>query len=250
MIAPLVNTVWSSAQRASLLEEVRTTDWDLVVIGGGITGAGILREAARLNLRILLIEANDLAYGSSSRTSKWVHGGLRYMAQGQFMLTAQAVYERQRMLKEAPGLVESFSFTMPHYKGSSLKWQLRAGLVVYDMIGRKWNHRHDTAAATLKKIPGLRADGLLGSSTYVDSWTDDARLVLRVLKEATQDGANVLFQTEVVTLAKGDEGAWNIECCEVFAALFQLSICILKIQQFLLSKCRTRIPYFYLCCNL
>jgi len=213
--ANTVISVWSSAQRAAHLSEVQADTWDLVVIGGGITGAGVLREAARLNLRVLLIEANDLAYGSSSRTSKWVHGGLRYMAQGQFMLTAQAVYERQRMLKEAPGLVEPFPFTMPHYKGSSLKWQLRAGLVVYDLIGRTWNHRHDSAASTRKKVPGLQKKGLLGSSTYVDSWTDDARLVLRVLKEATQDGANVLLQTEVKSLNKHENGQWELSCCDV-----------------------------------
>ncbi|WP_313462984.1 FAD-dependent oxidoreductase, partial [Pseudomonas nitroreducens] len=106
---------WNAAWRAQALPELAARDWDLIVVGGGITGAGILREAARRGWRCLLVEQRDFAWGTSSRSSKMVHGGLRYIAKGQFGLTRDSVRERQRLLGEAPGLVDPLSFIMPHY---------------------------------------------------------------------------------------------------------------------------------------
>jgi glycerol-3-phosphate dehydrogenase len=90
--------------------------WDLIVIGGGITGAGILREGARMGLAVILIEQNDFAWGTSSRSSKLVHGGLRYIKEGRFLMTKIAVEERDRLLAEAPGLVEPLGFLLPVYE--------------------------------------------------------------------------------------------------------------------------------------
>ena len=90
--------------------------WDLIVIGGGITGAGIFREAARMGLKVILIEQRDFAWGTSSRSSKLVHGGLRYLKEGHFKMTKIAVEERERLLREAPGLVESLAFLLPIYE--------------------------------------------------------------------------------------------------------------------------------------
>jgi glycerol-3-phosphate dehydrogenase len=101
-------------------------NWDLIIIGGGITGAGILREATNLGLRVLLVEQKDFAWGTSSRSSKLVHGGLRYLKEGRFLLTKMAVEEREHLLKEAPGLVEPLGFLLPvyarqtHLKGRSV----------------------------------------------------------------------------------------------------------------------------------
>ena len=108
---------WNAAWRQQTLPTLADETWDLIVIGGGISGAGILREAARRGWRCLLLEQRDFAWGTSSRSSKMVHGGLRYIAKGQWRLTRDSVRERQRLLDEAPGLVEPMSFMMPHYRG-------------------------------------------------------------------------------------------------------------------------------------
>ena len=108
---------WNAAWRERALPELAARDWDLIVVGGGITGAGILREAARRGWKCLLLEQRDFAWGTSSRSSKMVHGGLRYIAKGQFGLTRDSVRERQRLLAEAPGLVDPLSFVMPHRGG-------------------------------------------------------------------------------------------------------------------------------------
>src|SRR5712692_7891221 len=113
---------WRDALWAKLGEP-----WDLLVIGGGITGAGILREATRLGLRTLLVEQRDFAWGTSSRSTKMVHGGLRYLRQGKLLLTAQAVRERERLLREGPGLVEEIGFLLAHEKSDPMA-RLRYGL--------------------------------------------------------------------------------------------------------------------------
>src|SRR5690625_1597566 len=109
--------------------------WDVIVIGGGITGAGILREASRLGLRALLVEQSDFASGTSSRSSKLVHGGLRYLSQGDWRLARDAVRERDRLLKEGDGLVEALDFVLPVYTGQRPgRTVLRAALWLYDLL--------------------------------------------------------------------------------------------------------------------
>ncbi|HET58561.1 MAG TPA: FAD-dependent oxidoreductase, partial [Deltaproteobacteria bacterium] len=108
-------------------------DWDIIVIGGGVTGAGILREAVRLGFRTILLEQADFAWGTSSRSSKLVHGGLRYLREGRIFLTKASVEERQRLLLEAPGLVEPLGFLLPLYQGRNPgKTILSTGLTLYD----------------------------------------------------------------------------------------------------------------------
>src|SRR3990167_3342392 len=117
--------------------------WDLIVIGGGITGAGILREASRAGLRALLVEARDFASGASSRSSKLVHGGLRYLKNGEIRLTFESVRERERLLKEGRGLVTQLGFLLPNYAGERPPaWVFGLGLAVYDMLALEWSHRH------------------------------------------------------------------------------------------------------------
>ncbi|WP_374346940.1 glycerol-3-phosphate dehydrogenase/oxidase [Chitinimonas sp.] len=183
----------SSSSRAALLARLAANDWDLLVIGGGISGAGVLREAARLGWKALLIEQRDFAFGTSSRSSKLVHGGLRYLKEGQLRTTWHSVRERQRLMREAPELIESQSFLFADCQGRKPGRHLfEFGLRVYDLMAGTSSHRYVNAGNVAALAPGLRPPALKGAMSYLDAKTDDARLVLRVLQEARQDGALAL----------------------------------------------------------
>ncbi len=161
--------------------------WDVIVIGGGITGAGLLREAVRAGLRTLLVEAHDFASGTSSRSGKLVHGGLRYLRSGQVRLTWQSVRERERLLREGRGLISLLPQLMACFRRDPIPpWVFGAGLVLYDMLAFKWGHRRYDAAGLLDLCPPLAGADLVGGFRYFDAQTDDARLVLRLLHEATR----------------------------------------------------------------
>ncbi len=163
--------------------------WDLIVIGGGITGAGILREATRAGLRALLVEAHDFASGTSSRSSKLVHGGLRYLKQGEIKLTVQSVRERERLLREGRGLVTQLGFLLPSFAGDRPPpWVFGLGLTIYDLLALQWTHRHYDALDMRELCPPLNENILRGGYRYFDAETDDARLVLRVIREAVREG--------------------------------------------------------------
>ncbi|MEJ2210842.1 MAG: glycerol-3-phosphate dehydrogenase/oxidase [Anaerolineae bacterium] len=167
--------------------------WDVIVAGGGITGAGILREATRLGLRALLVEAHDWAWGTSSRSSKLVHGGLRYLKEGRVRLTRASVQERERLLEEGPGLIDPMGFLLATYKGDRPgRWTYGAGLSVYDLLALQWTHQHYTARDFQMLAPHISQQGLEGGFCYGDAQTDDARLVLRVIREAVADGGTAL----------------------------------------------------------
>jgi len=183
-------------------------NWDLIIIGGGITGAGILREAVRMNLRVLLLEQKDFAWGTSSRSSKLVHGGLRYLRQGKFLLTRDSVFERERLLNEVPGLVEELGFLMPIYKDYGPgKWLIRAGLSLYDTMSGKLHHRFHNAKAFAELAPRIRQENLVGGFHYTDAQADDARLVLRLIQEAAVYGGcavNYVSVNEVLRDIRGN----------------------------------------------
>jgi glycerol-3-phosphate dehydrogenase len=183
---------WCHGWRASLPELYRR-EWDLLVIGGGITGAGILLEASRRGLAALLVEQRDFAWGTSSRSSKLVHGGLRYLAEGRLRLTRESVREREALLRDAPGLVEPQGFAFPDYGASRRKRRsFRAGLALYDLFaGRREPHWLGAADFALL-APNVARAGLAGGIVYTDAKTDDARLVLRVLHEARRHGARAV----------------------------------------------------------
>ncbi len=179
--------------------------WDLVVIGGGITGAGVLREAVRMGLKTLLVEKNDFSYGTSSRSSKLVHGGLRYLKQGRLHLTYESVRQRQRLLEEAPGLVDEISFLMPVYrKRGPGRLPLTAGLVLYDlMAGKKYHSYHDKQSIT-EMIPGIEPSDLSGGFRFMDAQTDDARLVLRLINESVENGGAAINYTSATRILRND----------------------------------------------
>jgi glycerol-3-phosphate dehydrogenase len=167
--------------------------YDLVIVGGGITGAGVFREAVRSGARVLLVEARDYASGTSSWSSKLVHGGLRYLKNGQWRLTLESVRERQRLLTEAPGLVEPQTFLMPIYAGRKPgRWLMQFGLRVYDWMAGARRSRWLDADAALAAEADLARQNLLGAMAYEDARTDDARLVLRLIFDAVAEGGDAL----------------------------------------------------------
>jgi len=200
---------WQAGWRDAL-PELLQGEWDVLVIGGGITGAGILLEAARRGLRALLVEGRDFAWGTSSRSSKLVHGGLRYLAQGHVNLTREAVREREALLRDAPGLVEPQPFAFPDYgKNPRKRRTMLAGLALYDLFaGRRERHWQDAAAFALlapNVAPTMAQSRLAGGMVYTDAKTDDARLVLRTLVEARRHGAVAVNYLTVRSLLKEGE---------------------------------------------
>ncbi len=180
--------VWSQLDR----------EFDLIVIGGGISGAGILREATRAGLQAVLFEQADFASGTSSRSSKLVHGGLRYLRHAQIKLTWESVHERERLLREGRGLVTPLPFLMANFRGEHIPaWAFGLGLSLYDLMALKWNHKSCSPAELRALCPQLTSPRLRGGYRYFDAQTDDARLVLRLILEATQDGALALNYARV-----------------------------------------------------
>ena len=178
--------------RDVLWQELPQTEWDIIVVGGGITGAGVAREAARAGAKVLLIDQKDYAFGTSSRSSKMVHGGLRYIAMGDIKLTRHSLVERERLLREAPGLVDRMSYFFAHYQGGGIKsnrWAFAILLMAYDILAGIKDRSYFNAKKFLARVPNYRSDKLLGASRYTDAVTDDTRLVIRVLDEACKDGA-------------------------------------------------------------
>ncbi len=188
-------------------QEQFNQEWDLIVIGGGVTGAGVLREAVRAGLKTLLIEARDFAWGTSSRSSKLVHGGLRYLKEGKIFLTYESVRERERLLQEAPGLVEGVDFMAPVYKGVSPgRFLLEAGLSVYSFMAMKRRHKYFRRDELLKHVSRINRKGLTGGFQFMDAQVDDARLVLRLINEAVKAGGSALNYTSVREIVRNVSG--------------------------------------------
>lgn len=198
--------------REDIVKKINAEDWDLIIIGGGVTGAGILREAVRRNLKALLVEQRDFAWGASSRSGQLVHGGLRYLQQGDFMLTYQSVREREMLLQEIPGLVKPFGMMMAVYKGSLLQRLIvQAGLLTYDVMSRRFRKHTYSVKEMLQRFPGLREKGLECGLLFYESVTDDARLVLRVLQQAREEGGVTLNYCKVTDLLKDDGRVCGVE---------------------------------------
>jgi glycerol-3-phosphate dehydrogenase len=179
--------------------------YDLVVIGGGITGAAVLSEAARSGLKALLLEQNDFASGTSAGSSKLVHGGLRYLRSGQWRLTRDSVSERQRLLRTMPDLVEPLPFMMPIYQGQRPgKTAMKVGLWLYDRMAGARTSRWIEADEALRLEEGIREQGLLGAMLYEDARTNDTRLVLTLIVQAWAAGAMARNYTRVDSLLRAD----------------------------------------------
>ncbi|HEV8446807.1 MAG TPA: glycerol-3-phosphate dehydrogenase/oxidase [Gemmatimonadaceae bacterium] len=183
-------------------------EFDLLVIGGGITGCGIAREAAARGLSVALVEKNDFASGTSSRSSRLIHGGVRYLEHGQIHLVFESSAERRQLLRLAPHLVRPLAFTWPVYAGARIpRWKLGLGLTAYDALALFRNvrrHRRLSTRGVLAREPGLASDGLRGGALYYDAATDDARLTLANAIGAAEIGAVVVNHASVRALEARD----------------------------------------------
>lgn len=181
--------------------------WDLVVVGGGITGAGVFAQAAAAGYRCLLLEQRDFAWGTSSRSGKLVHGGLRYIAQGQIRTSFHSVREREDMLRRYAGLVTPLEFVipMPRRGGCVMKGGLAVLLAMYDRMAGRPSRKFRRGEELSAHVPGLA--GLeRGAWSFLDGTTDDARLVLRVLAEGRAQGGTALNYVSVARVLRDGEG--------------------------------------------
>ncbi len=177
--------MWTKAWRHNVLKEI-SKKWDILIIGGGITGAGIFNEASRNGLSVLLVDEHDFCWGASSRSSKMIHGGIRYLYQGNIILTQHAAREREFLIKKYPGLIEPLKFVLPIYKGRKpSKFLAQTGIILYDLLAGKWNHGFWDTHKVEREIPGLDQHDLKGALHFEEGTTDDVRQVLRLLHEGT-----------------------------------------------------------------
>ncbi|MFC0315729.1 glycerol-3-phosphate dehydrogenase/oxidase [Gordonia phosphorivorans] len=196
----------SPAQRVDAWRRLSEEEFDLVVIGGGVTGAGAALDAATRGLRVALVEARDFASGTSSRSSKMFHGGLRYLEQLEFGLVREALRERELSLSLlAPHLVKPLPFLFPLTKRVWERPYMAAGLFLYDRMGGAKSvpgQRHVTRAGALRIAPGLKREALIGGIRYHDTVVDDARHTLTLARTAAQYGAVVRTSTQAVGFVK------------------------------------------------
>src|SRR6201994_2485307 len=199
--------VLDAGDRDSEIQSLTEGPLDVLVIGGGITGAGAALDAASRGLRVGLVEARDLAAGTSSRSSKLIHGGLRYLEQGDFKLVREALRERDLLVSQlAPHLVRPVPFLYPLYKKVVERPYVGAGLVIYDaMEGVRRpvpHHRHLTTRGALRRAPALRPERLAGAMVYYDAQVDDARYTVTVARTAARHGANIVTRASAVSLLR------------------------------------------------
>lgn len=184
-----------SSSRPTNLARLSRDLFDVLVIGGGIVGSGVARDAAQRGLHTALVDRHDFAFGTSSRSSRLLHGGLRYLEQGRIGLVREASLEKRILRDIAPHLGDPLGFVFPTYKKNGRPlWQLRIGVKFYDLLCNGKNFgpsRGLSRSETLQQLPGLNADGLLGAVRYFDALTNDARLVLDTLRSAAHHDATV-----------------------------------------------------------
>lgn len=187
--------------------------YDIVVIGGGVNGCGIARDAAGRGGHVLLLEQGDLASGTSSASTKLIHGGLRYLEHYEFGLVREALTERELLWAIAPHVIHPMRFVLPHVKGLRPRWLLRLGLFLYDHIGGR-KALPPTQSINLHTHPAGKPlnSGFGPAFVYSDGWVDDARLVVLNARDAANRGATILTQTRVGKLERDLGGHWLVHC--------------------------------------
>jgi glycerol-3-phosphate dehydrogenase len=186
----------------------RGAPWDLVIIGGGAVGAGVAVDASTRGLDVLLVEREDFGKGTSSRSTKLVHGGVRYLEQGNISLVMEALKERGLLLRNAPHIVHDLPFVVPNYSW----WEAPfygIGMKVYDLLAGKYNFSRSRVLSldeTLERLPAIQREGLRGGVLYHDGQFDDTRLLIHLLATAADHGATVINYTEVLSMLTGADG--------------------------------------------
>lgn len=200
------------AAAADSLAQLGNGEWDVLVIGGGIVGAGVARDAAMRGLRVALVDRHDFAFGTSSRSSRLLHGGLRYLAQGRVGLVHEASVEKCTLHRIAPHLASPLPFLFPTYRRTPwIRWQLSIGVRIYDLLcGRRNLGPSSTlsVAQMVAKLPGINRENLTGGVRYYDGLTSDARLTLDTLRSAAEHNAQVRNFTAVLD-AEPNAAGWS-----------------------------------------
>ena len=208
---------FSHIERIQNISSMEEDVFDLAIIGGGITGAGIARDAASRGMKVALLEAKDFAIGTSSRSSKLIHGGIRYLENFEFHLVFEALAERSLLFEMAPHLVHPLRFVLPIYESSRVGfWKMAAGMWVYDllaMLETPQMHEALSSEETKIRLPELGADQLRGSFEYSDAYMDDDRLVIETLRDAQRLGAKLTNYTKVTSVEKDGDyiSSLNVE---------------------------------------
>lgn len=184
--------------RAAALDALRRHRFDVIVIGGGITGAGVALDAASRGLSVALVEKHDFSSGTSSRSSKVIHGGVRYLARMQFGMTMESVRERERLLRMAPHLVKRLPILLPYRRAAPYK----IALSLYDAMAPTTRH-HEAVRDIRRFAPMLRRDGVRGAFHYFDATVDDCRLVMHVIRKAAELGAVAANYVEATAVSDG-----------------------------------------------
>src|SRR5215471_4448038 len=186
-------------------------EWDIIIVGGGATGVGVAIDAASRGYATLLFERSDFGQGTSSRSTKLVHGGVRYLEQGNITLVMEALKERGILRQNAPHLVTDLAFIVPNYDW----WEAPfygLGLKLYNILSGKYGFGASTLVSreeTLKRLPTIKQEGLRGGVIYYDGQFDDARLLINMVATAAQQGATLLNYFPVTGLTKGRDGFVN-----------------------------------------
>ena len=193
---------FSFKTRTENIYRLKTEEFDLLVIGGGITGAGVARDAALRGLKVALIEGKDFAYGTSSRSSKLIHGGIRYLENFEFKLVFEALSERAKLFELAPHLVHPLRFMIPLFKNSRVgPFKMGLGMILYDMLALFQTpelHERLNRNSTMSRMPIVRNEDLVGSVVYSDAYMDDDRLVHETLRSANEAGACIVNYTAAI----------------------------------------------------
>ena len=227
-------------------DQNQITDYDIAIVGGGINGAGIARDSAGRGYKVLLVEQDDLASHTSSGSSKLIHGGLRYLEYYEFKLVREALNEREVLLNIAPHIIWPLRFVLPHNKKMRPRWMIRAGLWLYDHLGKR------------KKLPGSNSINFASHQSgqalkseykngfeYSDCWVQDARLVVLNAMDARDQGADILTRTCCVS-AQADSGIWKLDLSnnqgggQIVKTKFLVNACGPWVVDFLDNKARLK----------
>ena len=205
--------------RPRMIADMKNEVFDLAIIGGGITGAGVARDAASRGMKVALIEANDFAFGTSSRSSKLIHGGIRYLENYEFHLVFEALSERALLFDIAPTLVHPLRFVLPLYEGDRVgMFKMGLGMWAYDALSlfeAPEPHERLSAAESVQRLPLLQPEGLKGSYVYSDAYMDDDRLVLETMRSAVALGARVANRVRAVDSVMTSFNSANLKMTEM-----------------------------------
>lgn len=216
----LFDLSWNYKNRDKLIENLKTTEYDLIVIGGGITGAGVAREAAMRDLKVALVEMQDFGAGTSSRSSKLAHGGIRYLANAEFGLVREATTERNWLLHHLPHIIRPIPFLFIDWENTGeSKFQIKLATTIYDMLSDWFSkfknykkHKWYSPEKVFEFEPEIKKEGNKGGAIYWDNNMDDGRIVIEALKEAIVRGADVINYCEVIEHLKESGKVKGIVC--------------------------------------